>query len=62
MNSINDVLSDKLYEDWYATLRACLDYLYVAFDLTIQDAKLTLKDLNGDLDEEIQEILSKMSR
>ena len=62
LNSINDVLSDKLYEDWYATLRACLDYLYVAFDLTIQDARLTLKDLNGDLDKEIQEILSKMSR
>ncbi len=59
LNSINDVLCDKLYEDWYATLRASLDYLYVVFDLTMQDAKLTLKDLNGDLDKEIEEILSK---
>lgn len=62
LESINDVLSDKLYEDWYAQLRSCLDFLYVAFELTISDAKLTLKDLNGDLDKEIADILASMHR
>jgi len=62
LDSINDVLSDRLYEDWYAQLRACLDFLHIAFDLTMQDAKLTLKDLNGDLDREIAEILASIHR
>lgn len=60
LDSINDVLSDKLYEDWYAQLRASLDFLHIAFDLTMADAKLTLRDLNGDLDREIATILASI--
>lgn len=57
LEAINDILGDKLYEDWFAELRACLDILYIAFQLTIQDAKQTLNELNGELDKEIAEIL-----
>lgn len=61
LKAINSVLGDKLYEDWFAELRACLDFLYIAFKLTLQDAKKTLNDLNGDLDKEIAEILGYQS-
>jgi len=61
LRAINSVLGDKLYEDWFAELRACLDFLYIAFELTLQDANKTLNDLNGDLDEEIAEILRYQS-
>jgi len=58
LDSIGDVLSDRLYDDWYSQLRACLDYFHVVFELTIEDAKNTLEELNGELDREIGKMLN----
>lgn len=54
LDGINETLSDKIYDDWYDQLRSILDYLHIAFKLTLIDAKRTLNSLNGDLDREIE--------
>lgn len=53
MDGINSVLADRIYPDWWARSAACLEYLYMSFSLTMEDAERTLVALNGDLDLEI---------
>ena len=53
MESIQDVISDAFYSDWYMKCVACLDYLYNCYVLTIYDANRTLGQLNGNLEAEI---------
>lgn len=53
MESIQDVISDEFYTDWYMKCVACLDYLYNCYALTVYDANRTLGQLNGNLEAEI---------
>jgi len=53
LDNIADVLSDRIYPDWQSRHTSNLDYLHMAFQLTIEDGLLTLPQLNGDLEDEI---------
>lgn len=61
MESIQDVISDAFYSDWYMKCVACLDYLYNCYALTVYDANRTLGQLNGNLEAEI-ELLRQMNQ
>ena len=62
MESIQDVISDAFYVDWYMKCVACLDYLYNCYALTIYDANRTLGQLNGNLEAEIQLIVNSQKK
>lgn len=53
MHSVQETLRDGYYYTWWSTCTSCLDILYFVLVLTLDDAKLTLADLNGDVDREI---------
>lgn len=57
IDNINDVLADRLFPCWQARLSSALDYLHMAFQLTVEDGQLTLPMLNGDLDREIEQMI-----
>lgn len=57
IDNINDVLADRLFPCWQARCSSALDYLHMAFQLTVEDGQKTLPQLNGDLDREILEML-----
>lgn len=59
LDGINGVLSDRIYPDWWTRTAAALEYLYMAFEMTREDANRTLAQLNGDLDREIAEMLCR---
>jgi hypothetical protein len=54
LDGIYSVLAEKVY-DWKIKAAFCLEYIYVCLQLTLDDAKKTLSNLNGDLDKEISE-------
>jgi len=54
MHNIKEVLRDAYYYTWWATATACLDTLYVILVLTIDDARIALSDINGDIDRELE--------
>lgn len=55
MDGVSNVLADRLYPDWWTRTAAALEYLYMAFELTREDAQRTLTYLNGCLEAEIAE-------
>ena len=59
LDGVSSVIADRMYPDWWTRAAAALEYLYMAFELTRDDAARTLAQLNGDLDAEIAEILAK---
>jgi hypothetical protein len=54
MHNIKEVLRDAYYYTWWATATACLDTLYVVLVLTLDDARIALADINGDIDHELE--------
>ena len=54
MHNIKEVLRDAYYYTWWATATACLDTLYVVLVLTLDDARIALADINGDIDRELE--------
>lgn len=60
MESIQDVISDAFYTDWYMKCVASLDYLYNCYALTIYNANRTLGQLNGNLEAEIELIKNRI--
>ncbi len=55
MDGVSNVLADRLYPDWWTRTAAALEYLYMAFELTREDALHTLSHLNGCLEAEVRE-------
>lgn len=53
LEGIDRVLASRFYPDWWFRASSALEYLNMAFEMTIVDAANTLKELNGDLDYEI---------
>lgn len=59
LKGIRDILSNDYYFDWWSTSTACFDLLYTVLVLTLEDAKLALLDINGELDREIEAMLCR---
>lgn len=59
LSGITDALDSRFYPDWWIRATVCLEYIAMAFDLTFEDAEKTLCQLNGDLEREIAEMVSR---
>jgi hypothetical protein len=59
LSGITDALDSRFYPDWWTRATVCLEYIAMAFDLTFEDAEKTLCQLNGDLEREIAEMMTR---
>lgn len=60
LENIDSVISDKLYTNWKYKASTLLEHLYILVKLILLDASKTLKQLNGDLDKEVEEKVKKL--